>query len=107
MNSEALAEVQALCPNAAEMTEAGLSYISLPGLRVFSNGTSQTVDALLCLQQYCGYTTKLFLSQQVTGKVGWSAYVIMGRTWYSWSWQNVPAHLRPAEILISHLRALR
>jgi hypothetical protein len=33
--------------------------------------------------------------------------VVLGKTWYTWSWNQVPAGLRPAEMLAEHLRGLR
>jgi hypothetical protein len=66
------------------------------------------VEALLCIQQHGGYTTRLFLSQIVPDKgANWSTHQIFGRTWHTWSWNNVPANIRPAQILRCHLDAFK
>lgn len=88
-----------------EMPEGGQVYIHLPGLKVPNSGHQ---EALLCLNQHAGYTTRLFLAQQVNGKgANWTPHHILGRTWYTWSWNNVPANFRPMEVLAEHLRGLR
>ena len=103
---EAMQELRQICPGAQEMLEAGITYIFLPGLKhPLGHGT---LDGLLCLQQHSGYTTRLFLSAVIPGKGNnWSTHTILSRTWHTWSWNNVPANQRPAEILAQHLRALR
>lgn len=99
-------ELRTLSSGAQEMTEVGLAYVYLPGLKLPC--APGVVDALLCIQQHGGYTTRLFLSQQVPGKgANWSTHQILGRTWYTWSWNNVPSGLRPSQILLAHLDAFR
>jgi hypothetical protein len=66
------------------------------------------VEALLCLAGRDGYPTRLFLSRQVVGKgANWSVHRILDKAWHTWSWKDVPADLRPLEILTSHLDGLR
>ncbi len=99
-------ELFAICPGAQEMIEGGITYIYLPQLKLPC--APGLIDGLLCIQQHGGYTTRLFLSQPVSGKgANWSVHEIVGRTWHTWSWNNVPANLRPAEILAGHLRTFR
>jgi hypothetical protein len=106
VDDAAMKELRAICPGAQEMIEAGIAYIHLPQLTLPC--APGVVEGLLCIQQHGGYTTRLFLSQQVPQKgSNWSVHQILGRTWHTWSWNNVPATLRPAEILIGHMRAFR
>lgn len=99
-------ELRAISPGAQEMTEAGISYLLLPRLKLPC--APGVVDALLCIQQHGGYTTRLFLSEQVPGKGNnWTCHQIFGRVWWTWSWNNVPANLRPAEILAGHVQAFQ
>jgi hypothetical protein len=108
MADEYLAELTAICGEARELVEAGIKFIHLRKLRLPGGCQPAEVEALLCLGTCNGYLTRLFLSQQVAGKRSdWLPQHILGRTWYTWSWNGVPAHLRPAEILAEHLRALR
>jgi hypothetical protein len=102
----AMRELQTIVSGAQEMTEGGITYIHLPQLKLPC--APGAVEALLCIQQHGGYTTRLFLSQPVPGKGNnWSTHQILGRPWHTWSWNNVPANLRPAEILTGHLGAFR
>jgi hypothetical protein len=106
ISEEAMSELRAICAGAEEIGEVGMTYVYLPELRLPC--APGVLDGLLCLQQHAGYTTRLFLSAEVLGKGNnWSSHQILGKTWYTWSWNNVPANLRPAEILLGHLRAFR
>lgn len=99
-------ELMAVCPGAREHVEAGIKYIHLPALKL--PGNLGVMEALLCPQQHGGYTTRLFLTSAIPSKgANWTSHTILGRTWYTWSWNNVPANMRPVEILLEHLRALR
>jgi hypothetical protein len=107
-SAEALIEMQTICPGAAAMSEAGLEYIFLPGLKLPPGRTPAACDALLCLSGREGYTTRLFLSVQLSDRgSNWNTFRILDRVWYSWSWNHVPASGRPMQILAEHLSALR
>jgi hypothetical protein len=105
---DALEEIQKVCPGAEAMNEAGLEYIFLPGLQLPPGRQPPVTDGLLCLSGREGYSTRLFLGVQLSDRGNnWNAFRILDRTWYSWSWNHVPAALRPTQILAQHLRALR
>jgi hypothetical protein len=106
VDEAAMNELRAIAPGAQEMSEAGITYIHLPTLKLPC--APGDVEALLCTQQHGGYTTRLFLSQPASGKgTNWSPHQIFGKTWHTWSWNNVPANIRPAEILRCHLDAFQ
>ena len=106
VDEAAMNELRAINPGAQEMSEAGITYIHLPILKLPC--APGEVEALLCIQQHGGYTTRLFFSLQVPGKgANWTSHQILGRVWYTCSWNNVPANIRPAEILRCHLDAFR
>jgi hypothetical protein len=106
LDEAAMNELRAVVSGAQEMIEAGITYIHLPELKLPC--ALGTTEALLCVQQHGGYTTRLFLSKPVSGKgANWSTHQILGRTWHTWSWNNVPANIRPAQILRGHLEAFR
>ena len=105
---EQMEELKAICPDAREMSEAGLAYVYLPGLRLPEGSNPAQEDGLLCLQSREGYPTRLFLSQQIVGKGNnWNSFRVLDKTWFACSWNNVSSALRPAEILAEHLRAFR
>jgi hypothetical protein len=106
-SAEEMEELRLMCPGAREMQEGGITYVFLPELK--HPCAPGVIDALLCPQQHTtGYTTRLFLSAVVPGKcTNWSTHSILSRTWHTWSWNNVLASQRLAEILVQHLRALR
>jgi hypothetical protein len=100
-----LQELVELCGDARVIAEG---FIYIPKLRLPSGCQPSETEALLCLVNHNGYATRLFLAQLIPGRrTDWTAVYIQGRTWHTWSWNEVGAHLRPAEILAEHLRALR
>lgn len=103
-----LESLRAVCEKPVRMSEAGTSYIFLPNLKVLAAGTLRVLDALLCPGMHSGYTTRLFLSSPVPERgANWTQWQIFGRTWHTWSWQNVPASLPPIQIVLEHLGELR
>lgn len=105
MAPEHLAELRAFCPNAQVMSEGGHEYAFLPALAL---PTGPSVDGLLCVGEHSGYTTRLFLAQQVPGRgQNWNAFTILGRTWWSPSFNQIAASLRPIQILDAHLELYR
>jgi hypothetical protein len=103
-----LDELRVACRDLQVMQEAGLEFIYLPGLRMPTGLSPSSVDGLLCLGPHGGYTTRLFLAEQVKGKgANWSSHSFFGRTWWVCSWNHVSASLRPIEIVAGHLGAFR
>jgi hypothetical protein len=95
-------------PEANFFCEAEKQYVHLPVLKVLINGVTTDMEGLLCPGEHSGYPTRLFLSQRVPGKgQNWTDHTILGKTWSTWSWKDVPASLPLTEILLGHLRALR
>lgn len=108
VSPEGLEEMKGLSPKAREVSEAGLAYLYLPDLRLPQGCDPSVVDGLLCLQARDGYGTRLFLSAPISNKgQNWSRHRILDRGWHTWSWNGVKADLRPLEILLGHLGALR
>jgi hypothetical protein len=109
VSSEELAALQAACPGASVLSEGNNIFVHLPRLRISSGGQTYETDALLLPHQapeYGGYTTRLFLSSPTPKPVGWTTVTALGRTWSTWSWNNVPATDPLIEILGNHVKAL-
>jgi hypothetical protein len=103
-----LEELSRLCGEASVIVEGGVDFISLPRLRLPDGCNPQIQAALLCTGQHAGYTTRLLLASPVPGRgAHWTTHMVAGRFWHTWSWNQVPAGSRPAEILAEHLRGLR
>lgn len=102
-----LKELQLICEGAKEMNEGGQVLIHLPSLKLPDGCSLKEDEALLCLSQHCGYSTRLFLAHSPGRGPNPSTHCILGKTWHTWSWNHVPNNLRPAEILAEHLRGLR
>jgi hypothetical protein len=97
-----------ICPEASFLCETKKQYVHLPVLKVPISGVTTDIEGLLCPGEHSGYPTRLFLSQKVPGKgQNWTDHTILGKTWRTWSWKDVPASLSLTEILLGHLTALR
>lgn len=111
MSGIAAAELEALraiCGSATLLSDAGRQYISLPALKITVGGEIKTLDGLLCPQAADSYTTRLYLSQAIPERrSNWTAINILGRTWHTWSWNNVPANIPLVQMLLAHVGALR
>jgi len=106
--------IATLCTGKIERrTEGTDKLIVMGGLRINVRGTVYERDAVLCLNQRDGYSTKLYLSARVphggTHSPNWNndLYYVLGKPWHSWSWKDVPANQSPAAILADHLEAFR
>jgi len=105
---EHLDELRAVFGDVSAKAEGGVDFVFLPRLVLPEGCNPRETQALLCLGQHAGYPTRLFLVQAVSARgANWSSHVVLGRPWWTWSWNQVPAGLRPAEILAEHLRGLR
>jgi hypothetical protein len=108
MTDEDLRQLRAVCAGAEVKVESGRTYVFLPRLAMPPNREPVVVDALLCLGEHSGYTTRLFLGEQIRGRgANWTQHTVLGRVWWVCSFNNVPATLRPIQILDSHLEVFR
>ena len=101
-----LTEFSVLYPGSRLMKEQGRQYVYIPTLKL--PGDPGTCEALLCLSEHSGYTSRLFLAQPVSAKgQNWTIHRIFDRPWHSWSWQNVAPSGKPLSVLANHLQALQ
>lgn len=108
VSEDQLEELRAVCEEAKPLTDGPLQLIHLTRLQV-PVGEPQFVapEALLCLSTHEGYPTRLFLSERPPKELNWSVITVLGRAWHKWSWKDVSATQRPAQILAQLLKAFR
>lgn len=111
---QALASLKAVCQGAEEKHDAGHRYVYLPELKVPVDGEVKVLDALLAITGDGGYPTRLFLADRIAERqtiggnpANWTQHTVLGRSWWTWSWRDVPVTLPEVQILLSHLRALK
>ena len=107
--AEQLEELLRLHPGAKQATEGGTAFYLLPQLVMPAGVQPAVVDALLCPTERDGYTSRLYLSAQVSGIPGrnWNGAVrLFERTWYAVSWRT-RSGLRLAQMVSAHLDAFR
>lgn len=102
-----MTELRSLCPDAKQAQEGGLRYVLLPSLKL---PAPAEIDCLLCVDPRDGYAGRLFFSQVIATREPRNWHMqnvrILERNWFAFSWQ-IPANLRPMEILLTVLRAVR
>jgi hypothetical protein len=109
ISEDHLAELRVVSPDAQVMREGDVTYIYLPVLKLPAGCSPPEVEGLLRPGPGPdGYTTRLFLSAAFPHKgQNWTEHRILDKTWHTYSFNNVPANLRPMEILANHLSVLR
>jgi hypothetical protein len=105
-DADALAELRLVCPGASLKSESGQTFVDLPGLKIPVGSETVVRNGLLSLQAHSGYTSRLFVSEQIAAPQvqNWTAHTVLGRTWHTPSWNNV-APGRSVEMLLQHLKA--
>ena len=111
MNFEAdqISELKLLAPELRVAQEGGYTFIHITNLRMPEGCTPDTVNALLCPEPRDGYSSRLFLSEQVINRPGlnWNGNIrVLEQNWFAISWQTQPGH-RLADMLIFHLKPFR
>lgn len=104
-----VSELFALYPGAQSVSEAGVTFVLLPGLALPAGCIPPVVDALLCPSPRDGYESRLYFSANIAGGPArnWNGSVrIAERNWVAVSWRTA-AGLRMAQMVSSHLDAVR
>ena len=105
-----ITELKHYYPDIVSVNEGGTAFILIRNLKLPKGCTPEIVNALLCPSPRDGYTSRLFLSQQIAhagqGK-NWNAagVVIAGQKWWAVSWKTGQANLRFLGMVIAHLLA--
>lgn len=104
-----IAELKLIAPDLSVAQEGGFTFIHITNLCMPEGCTPQVVNALLCPEPRDGYSSRLFLSEQISNRSGlnWNGNIrVLEKNWYAISWQTQPGH-RLAEMLILHLKPFR
>ncbi len=105
-------ELKTCYPEIAAVEDGGTDFIFICNLKLPDGCSPQVVDALLCPSTRSGYSSRLFLSSQVThsgaGK-NWNALgeVIANRKWWAVSWNTNNNSLRLLGMVTAHLQAFK
>jgi hypothetical protein len=90
-------------------TEGGLPYVLISQMGLPEGCNPSIADLLYCGGPRDGYPSRLFFSATISGGRGlpWNTTtVILGKTWYAYSWR-IDTVQDPAQSILTHLRALR
>ena len=92
----------------AELWDEGGPLVHLPGLIIRHGSADVKVDAILAPRSHSGYTTRLFLDRPFANRgQNWTVHQIMGATWHTMSFNNVPETLPWVAILAAHVGMLK
>jgi hypothetical protein len=104
--------LKTLYPKLSVASEGGVEYIRIEEMTLPAGATPRVVTALLCPTARDGYTSRLFLSEQIShsGKgTNWNpstGTVLLGQKWWAVSWQT-QAHPTLIAMVLDHLRAFQ
>lgn len=102
--------IAAICDRASFHEEGAKHLIYMEGLRFIVGDLPRSTEALLWLNNpNPTYPTKLLLPAKIEyPNINWNetAY-ILGKSWDTFSWRDVPAGQSPFKILADHLSAFR
>lgn len=102
-------ELKQIAPSLSQASEGGYTFLLIEAMAMPEGCIPEQVDALLCPSPREGYSSRLFLSSQITGcpALNWNGNIrVLGKNWYAISWQSSPG-LRLVEMLQVHLKAFR
>jgi hypothetical protein len=105
--SEQTDELKRYCTKLSVLTEGGVSFLLLEGLRLPAGCQPSMCDALLCPVAKDGYPSRLYFSVQVTSVYtrNWncSNARIGERNWVAFSWKVDQQNPTLPQLLIAHL----
>jgi hypothetical protein len=98
-----------ISPQATLHSDGGVTCVLLPQAHLVTPGGAEIMDVVLCPAGLGGYVTRLLLERRVAGKdqLNWQAVVLLGRTWMTWSWNEISSSLPWIQIYAEHARLLR
>lgn len=101
-------EVKPLCGSVHQIMQGEQPFLLMERLRLPPGCQPAEVDALLALHPRDGYPTRLYLSAPMPHRgENWTTVYLLDRSWQTWSWKDVSAQQRAAQVLAGHLRVLR
>jgi hypothetical protein len=109
MPEEHLRPLRDICAGKVRfLIEGQRRLIFLGNLRFLVNGAEKMMDAVLCLNHNNPtYPTKLYLAENLGCGLNWNETAfLLGRSWHTFSWRDVPSNQSPMEILAAHLAPL-
>ena len=104
---EEIEELKRYCTKLSLLTEVGVSFLFMEGLRLPAGCEPSVCDGLLCPVPKDGYPSRLYLSTQVTSPYtrNWNVnnVRIVGKNWFAFSWKVELINPTLAQLLVAHL----
>jgi len=104
---EQIEDLKRYCKKLSAVTEGGVTFLYLEGLRLPAGCQPAECDALLCPEPKDGYPSRLYFSSQIQGPYtrNWnvSNARIVERNWFAFSWRVEMANPTLSQLLIGHL----
>lgn len=101
--------LQRMHPAALLYQEGGQPVALLSKFRFPAGGNSTEMDLLLHPSTHSGYTTRLFFERKLEGvgrSENWTSHIVLGRHWWTPSWNNVTPDQPWISMLGAHLQAV-
>jgi hypothetical protein len=106
-DTQQIAELKRYCKKVSSLTEGGVTFLELEGLRLPAGCSPEVCDAVLCPVDREGYPSRLYFAVQVTFPFARNWNVtnarIGERNWYAFSWKVRLVSPTLAQLLVAHL----
>jgi len=105
--NQQIEDLKRYCVKLSTLTEGGVTFLYLEGLRLPMGCQPAVCDGLLCPEPKDGYPSRLFLSAQISGPYtrNWnvSNARIGEKNWYAFSWKVDLVGPTLTQVLVAHL----
>jgi hypothetical protein len=109
-SKDQLEELKRYCSKVSTLTEGGVTFLYLEGLRLPEGCHPQVCCGLLCPVARDGYPSRLYFSEQIMSPFARNWNVsnarIGERNWFAFSWRVELVVPTLAQILVAHLAGL-
>jgi hypothetical protein len=98
-----------ISPAASLHRDGGVICVLLPETHLFSPTGMRVMDTVLCPSGLGGYATRLLLEHRISekGNLNWQQALLLGRSWHTWSWNQISSDQPWLRIFAEHARLLR
>ena len=98
-------ELKSYCTKLSLLSDGGVSFLHLEGLRLPPGCKPSVCDGLLCPVMKDGYPSRLYFSTEVTSSYTrtWTKFWIGEKNWFAFSWKVELTSPTLAQLLVTHL----
>lgn len=104
-----LDSLRQVSPQATQHTDGNVVAVLMPDTRLITPAGPLAMNVVLCPNGLGGYATRLLLERRIPEKpaLNWQEVALLGRSWQTWSWNEISPSQPWIQIFAEHARVLR